>query len=238
MSPRELVPARLLLHHAVQLVAAVGRSLVPARAGRRSHEPGVAPRAAEPRGTEVPGPRPWRAALCPTSCRLVVLAEGDEVGRLALVGRTLARGLRVARRAGPRARARRPRLSLDAPYTLPAHPLRRGAPFAVPGDGSLARSSGAGSPTGMRFCVAWPRAGSAAAPVRVWPHHFDVGSVLPLGGAVGEGAPSIGIGLSPGDETIAEPYLYVTPWPRLPEPLPDARRREATGTARAGRGRC
>ena len=36
-------------------------------------------------------------------------------------------------------------------------------------------------------------------------------------------AKSIGVGLSPGDETYPEPYYYVTPWP-YPErekPLPD-----------------
>jgi hypothetical protein len=46
--------------------------------------------------------------------------------------------------------------------------------------------------------------------------------VLPLGGASAADAPSVGIGLSPGDEGIAEPYFYVTPWPPPPpaEELP------------------
>jgi hypothetical protein len=66
-------------------------------------------------------------------------------------------------------------------------------------------------------------AGPGAAPVRVWPHHFDVGSVLPLGAGDGDEAPSIGVGLSPGDEGIPEPYFYATPWPPpgADEPLPD-----------------
>jgi hypothetical protein len=61
---------------------------------------------------------------------------------------------------------------------------------------------------------------AGAAPVRVWPHHFDVGSVLPLGSGRGEDAPSLGIGLSPGDDGVAEPYFYITTWPArdaLPE---------------------
>ena len=36
-----------------------------------------------------------------------------------------------------------------------------------------------------------------------------------------ESAQSIGVGLSPGDEAYAEPYLYCNPWPvpaRLPAP--------------------
>ncbi len=91
--------------------------------------------------------------------------------------------------------------------------------FAAPADGSLvelARWFADGEALLRGVAEGW----AGAAPVRVWPHHFDVGSVLPLGPAAGESAPSIGIGLSPGDEGIDEPYLYVTPWP-APETLPE-----------------
>jgi hypothetical protein len=46
--------------------------------------------------------------------------------------------------------------------------------------------------------------------VRVWSHHFDLDTVIVLGGEA-----TIGLGLSPGDEFYAEPYLYVLPssWP-------------------------
>ncbi len=46
-------------------------------------------------------------------------------------------------------------------------------------------------------------------PLRVWPHHFDLGSVLPLE----DSTRSIGIGMSPGDADYEEPYFYVTMWP-------------------------
>jgi hypothetical protein len=56
----------------------------------------------------------------------------------------------------------------------------------------------------------------------MWPHHFDVGVVLPLAKGEGGDALSIGAGLSPGDEGIHEPYFCVTPWPPPPaESLPD-----------------
>ena len=47
---------------------------------------------------------------------------------------------------------------------------------------------------------------AAYAPCVVWPHHFDLGGTMSVGGAR-----EIGIGLSPGDRYYAEPYLYVTP---------------------------
>ena len=34
----------------------------------------------------------------------------------------------------------------------------------------------------------------------------------------GESARSIGVGLSPGDETYAQPYFYVSPWPAPKNP--------------------
>jgi hypothetical protein len=102
VSPQALGEARLVLHHAAQLVAAVGRGLVPPRPddGHTSLEwappHGLA-------GQEVPGPRPWRAALRLEEPSLAVLAGGAEVGRFALEGRPGRRwtvGGRGGRRSG------------------------------------------------------------------------------------------------------------------------------------------
>lgn len=57
--------------------------------------------------------------------------------------------------------------------------------------------------------------------LRCWPHHFDLATLFALEGGDPETARSIGIGLSPGDSSYAEPYLYCNPWP-APEILPDA----------------
>ena len=57
--------------------------------------------------------------------------------------------------------------------------------------------------------------------VRCWPHHFDIAALLALEAGDPETARSIGVGLSPGDESYAEPYIYCTPWP-TPSALPQA----------------
>ncbi len=216
---RALTETRLLLHHAVQLVAAVGRSLVPAVLDDghtslewdRSSESLV--------GQEVPGIIRWRAALRPRDLSLAVLGDNGETDRLALAGRTMSEAFAWL---GDRARdlgAAPGRLSLEAPYSLPAHAVGSGALFALPDDTSLVELAhwfADGDLLLRGVASGWV----GAAPVRVWPHHFDVGSVLPVSTAKGGEATTLGIGLSPGDEGIAEPYLYVTPWP-LPEPLPD-----------------
>jgi hypothetical protein len=57
-------------------------------------------------------------------------------------------------------------------------------------------------------------------PVRCWPHHFDMATLVRL--EKGEPARSVGVGVSPGDEYYAQPYAYVSPWPRFDRgTLPD-----------------
>jgi len=60
-----------------------------------------------------------------------------------------------------------------------------------------------------------------ASPVRVWPHHFDMATLITVrepSEPGGEDGVSVGAGLSPGDPVSDGPYWYVTPWP-----YPDAK---------------
>jgi len=60
-------------------------------------------------------------------------------------------------------------------------------------------------------------------PVRCWPHHFDIATYVSLEAGDAEEARGIGVGISPGDESYDQPYLYVNPWPHLdPNALPEA----------------
>ena len=66
-------------------------------------------------------------------------------------------------------------------------------------------------------------------PVQLWPHHFDwamswfSGRTVPGVDANDAGAADeqMAFGFSTGDETIAEPYFYVTAYP-FPDQLPNA----------------
>src|SRR5512134_758659 len=51
-------------------------------------------------------------------------------------------------------------------------------------------------------------------PVRCWPHHFDIAILVALEKGPAESARSIGIGVSPGDGYYAQPYVYVSPYPK------------------------
>ena len=78
-------------------------------------------------------------------------------------------------------------------------------------------------------------------PVRCWPHHFDIALLVGLEEGGAGDARAIGIGLSPGDDYYAQPYFYLSPYPKpdtenLP-PLPPGGRwhtREFFGAVATG----
>jgi hypothetical protein len=56
------------------------------------------------------------------------------------------------------------------------------------------------------------------APLRIWPHHFDTGSFIPLGyNASGAVSKSVGIGWTIPDSMVDEPYYYVSFWTENPD---------------------
>ena len=219
--PPELTEGRLQMHHALQPVSAVGRSLLPAARddGHTSLE-WLASRGCLA-GPPVPAaPGPLRAGLQPDPFVLLVLVEGAPFARLPLAGKTVEEASSwLAGRLGD-AGADAGRIDFAVPYSLPEHPVGDGARFAPPETGALVELGRLFADADLLLreaAASWP----GATPVRIWPHHLDAGVVLPIGEGSGEGARSIGAGLSPGDETIPEPYLYVTPWPPPPpESLP------------------
>jgi len=66
-----------------------------------------------------------------------------------------------------------------------------------------------------------------ATPVRCWPHHFDIATLLVIerrdpNDPSSEISRSVGVGMTPGDGSYADAYWYVTPWPYPASPeLPD-----------------
>ena len=98
------------------------------------------------------------------------------------------------------------------PYALPPHPIAEGARY---GDGleDGALDALAGWLAQANTLLNNVRKTEDSSPVRCWPHHLDIATLIVLDDSDGEDARTIGVGLSPGDETYDAPYLYVTPWP-------------------------
>jgi hypothetical protein len=214
VDPKALVESRVALHWAAQVPAALGHTRVP-KAEDWSHYALAwldGPQALVGRPVEDAGG--LRAGVRPRDLALVVLERGGRraVGALPLAGRTLQDGLdwvvaTLAERSGTSA------VPLESPpHEMPAHALARGAAFPAPDAGlaELARWYADAERALTRAAAGRAEAG----PVIVWPHHFDAATLLTLAERTPAGdARTIGLGMSPGDEGYAEPYVYVKPWP-------------------------
>ncbi len=220
--PDTLADARLQLHWAVHLLAAFGRSLVAARSDS-SHSAvtwDVARRALVT-AESTDGSR-LRLALRPGHASLHLLAGPDPGGDVFPLRDRRWDEAFAWLQAELLVRLGKDGAALEAPSPdIPGHPVARGAAFDA-------------DPAALAELERWfhdahlllegVRAREpSASPVRCWPHHFDMATLVTLDPNLDpEEARSIGVGMTPGDGSYAEPYWYVTPWP-YPEDaeLPD-----------------
>jgi hypothetical protein len=107
-------------------------------------------------------------------------------------------------------------------YEMPEHPVGTGEPFDFKEPDAFAE-------VGRWFASAHHVLSKVqqrepnASPVRCWPHHFDLATLITLDPERDpEHARAIGVGLSPGDSSYAEPYFYVNPWPQPTDTNPPA----------------
>jgi hypothetical protein len=217
VDPRELIDARLQLHFAAQAAAAVGKQLVPHQPdyGEQSFQWQAGPRALA-QGL-VAGNPPFRAALRPSPAALLLLDDnGAVLEEFPLEGKTLDEAYEWTQIEVELLLGRHLEKPLERPGDdFPAHPVARGAVFSTSGPGFA--ELGRYFANADRVLRALADRNPGASPVRCWPHHFDLATLIPLDpGADPEKARSIGAGLSPGDGVIAEPYFYVLPWPAPP----------------------
>jgi hypothetical protein len=92
------------------------------------------------------------------------------------------------------------------------HPLAAGGRFGARSTAAAAEL-GRWFRNGERFVAAVAAQHPGASPVRLWPHHLDIATLISLDPPGTPEPRSIGFGLSPGDPSYAEPYFYTSPWP-------------------------
>ena len=210
VDPKTLGATRLQLHHAAQLVTIAGRSLLPARADDSQTALEWLPEARCFAGEWIGG---WRTALRPADLSLQILAkDGTAPAVLSLPGRTFSTALSWLQAEADQRGGGGAKLSRAVPYALDAHPVATGAPFHLE---PLAEFIALDHYYGNAFALLSALATSVpeASPIRCWPHHFDLATLISFDAAGGDSVRTIGVGLSPGDAQYGEPYFYVTPWP-------------------------
>jgi len=212
--PTELVDARLQLHHAAQLAAAAGATFLESRPDDSHPNLGWDDDLGALVGHRIPGPPPFQVGIGFAQRRLLLLDSGGTISEsFDLDGRTLAEAAAWLQGAIARTDVEVPAAGVSLPgYELPGHPIAKGAAFSADPDAcaELARWFANGRAV---LSDLTPRL-EGASEVRVWPHHFDLATLMVVESEEdGSLAKSIGIGLSPGDDSYPEPYWYVSPWP-------------------------
>jgi hypothetical protein len=101
------------------------------------------------------------------------------------------------------------KLPYEMPSTLFARPAEEAPHFAT-----LALWFAAAADVLEELRKKYRRYRPGPGPVRCWPHHFDIAFLIALEEGPAESARSIGVGVSPGDGFYAQPYLYVSPYPK------------------------
>lgn len=209
IAPSALSDARLELHHAAQIAVSAAISYVPARADDShtaltwSTELGAL--TTEPITTA----GGLRIALQIADLTLHAVRDGRVMRSLSLPGHTIEEAHVWLKEVAKEAGLAPERLTARKHYTIPGHVVASGAPFSRRTQGEFSElgrywSNAAG------YLEEVARVTQGASPVRTWPHHFDIATLIEL---TGEPRRTIGVGQSPGDESYREPYWYVGPYP-------------------------
>jgi len=222
--PSGLTSARAQLHQAAQIVQSLGRSLLPPRADDSHSAMHYEPRLDALAGELVNG---RHLALRPSDLTLLYVDRDlRPTSEFALDRRTHREAVDwLHAQLGGDAAVHK----LDTPFEIAEHPIRTGEPYRLDGPRAHAElGTWFGNAAFVLQVVADREPGAGR--VLCWPHHLDIATLIEVApDDASESAHTVGVGLSPGDEAINEPYFYVTPWPHPPDvtalgqPTPPAR---------------
>jgi hypothetical protein len=208
-----LADDRLQLHHAAQIAVSATISYLPPRPDD-SHTALTWSAALGALVTEpIAAARRLRIGLRLANLTLLALDErGETGGSLTLTGRTIADAETWLRSTLVESGFDETRFFSRKHYTIPTHPVANGAPFSARSAEleELARYWGNAASVLDELLQTTP----GASTVRTWPHHFDIATLIELPGAPRR---TVGVGQSPGDDSYAEPYWYVGPYPYPPD---------------------
>jgi hypothetical protein len=216
---QQLTEAKLQLHYAVQFIAITGSAFAEPLPDDSHTSLEWHPDLKVFVGAIIRCKQRFRVALDPMSLTLMLLNQRSEpVASLSLQGKTMSEGLiwlkeEISRLGVDASSMKLP--SYPRP-DFPDHPLAHGACFDASPTSALSELANnyARAHQLLETIVATSEDASA---VRIWPHHFDIATLITLPGMRNGQPLTVGVGMSPGDVSYPEPYWYVSPYP-YPDP--------------------
>ena len=204
---RDLTDARLQLHHAAQIVSAMGISYLPKQSDDSHTNLGWIESISALASHPIRGSSSIQLAVRPHPFALLLLDNGETSASFALDGRTVADAAAWVQDGISKRGLDASAFTLAKHYTIPSHPVGESAPFDASAPQAFDELSAWFSDSAqMLEPIVAPNPN--AAPVRCWPHHFDIATILEV--ALGK---TVGVGMEPGDVYYDQPYFYVNMYP-------------------------
>lgn len=213
-----LTDARLQVHHATQIISVAGRTLLESQEDD-SHtnmewNTGSGMLTGMPVGAETK----YRAGLDFETLTLKFLdARLTALDQFPLEGNTLSDGYDWLKSRIETSEGLPESVKLKLPeYDLPDHPVAQGDKFTF--DQKRLRELRTWYTNANTILSLINSHHPNSSPIRCWPHHFDIATLLTV-----QKEPekkTIGVGMTPGDNSYSEPYWYLSPWPYPKAPSP------------------
>jgi hypothetical protein len=224
LAPR-LTDARLQVHHAAQLAAAIGISYLPAESDD-SHTNLEWNERLSALVSRSAGAAPTQLAVRLPPFELLTVVGGQPRASFALDGCTMAEAVSWVREQLAAGGLEPGSYTLPTHYVIPPHPVGESAPFDAHDDVAFGQLAAWYSDS-ARVLSALASSTPNASPVRCWPHHFDIATLIDVGPTNAGGRATVGLGMEPGDAYYAEPYFYASLYP---SPSADAPRAPLEGS--------
>jgi hypothetical protein len=216
MSPDKSIAAKLQLHYAVQFIGAVGFNIGTPQPDESQMAFEWEPDQKLFVGKPIATSNPFRVAINPLSLEMLILNSNDlqTTAKFALVGNTKAAGLTWLRSqvADRGADVEQVDWINYERGDFPDHAIAHGAAFEPGFESELQQLVNYYelSNTILQKIV---QADQYASAVNIWPHHFDLATLISFPDRGDGESKSIGVGMSPGDDSFEQPYWYITPNP-------------------------
>lgn len=212
-------------HHATQFIALTGRHLILQQADDSNTNMQYLPDQELLAGNELSNG--LRVALQLTDLKLCLAdQEGNCNNEISLNGKSKQMVLEELKKTLASVGIDVSKFKDELYYEIPTHKLNKGADFSV-NDKKFFLESTFYRHNAEIVLNEIAHANDLAEPVRVWPHHFDTGTlILVAHNKKGELSKSIGLGWAIPDGMVDEPYYYLSFWSenpieglKKPEPL-------------------
>lgn len=214
LDPERLIEARLQAHWGAQVVASVAFTHIEPKADDSHTNLEWLEDFGCLAGHEVSGESGFRAALRVSTLELLILSQTGPESAFQLLGSRLNDAYGWMADQVARAKSADSVELKKHTYEIPSHGVARDQVFDA-------------DPRALEELARWfsdsdlllrevEQSESGASPVRCWPHHFDIATLISLDPKAQdqESARFVGVGMTPGDDSYPEPYFYVNPWPR------------------------